>query len=59
VEFSGINSLYSPNSAIRLASGGYYIADTDNHRVIYLDDMGIVVSVLSGFNNPTQVLAWD
>lgn len=59
VEFSGINSLYSPNSAIRLSNGGYYIADTDNHRVIYLDESGTITSVLTGFNNPTQVLAWN
>jgi hypothetical protein len=48
--------LLSPNDAV-FADDSVYIADTDKHRVVHLKN-GQLVSVLSGFNNPTNLRAF-
>jgi hypothetical protein len=52
---AGKNTVYAPNGAVRLPNGSYYIADSDNHRVIHVSSQGIVLSELVGLNNPTKV----
>jgi hypothetical protein len=54
VEFSGVNTLYSQNSA-RIYNGDLLIADTDNHRVIYVSG-GSVVTEVTGFVNPVNAV---
>ncbi len=54
-EFSGINTVYAPNGAVHLPDGTFYIADTDNHRVIHVSADGNVLAELVGLNNPTKV----
>lgn len=53
-EYSGATTLYSPNGAVPFEDV-YFIADTDNHRVVQVSSTGEVISVLSTFNNPTKV----
>ena len=53
--YAGIQTLYAPNGAIALPNGGLYVADTDNHRVVYVDVHGKIVSEITGFNNPNKV----
>ena len=54
VEFSGKNTLYSPNRAVRLSENEYLISDTDNHRVVVVRS-GAVVSEIHPFNTPTGI----
>lgn len=51
---SGINTLYSPNGVVPVDENGFFVADTDNHRVIFIRE-GKVESILTGFNNPVKV----
>jgi len=53
-EFSGLNTLYSPNG-VRYYNGDLLIADTDNHRVVYIKN-GKVVTEIKGMNNPVDAL---
>ena len=55
VEYSGNLTLYAPNGAIQLPDGSYYIADTDNHRVIHVSAESQILAVVGLFNNPTKV----
>ena len=50
----GIETLYSPNGA-REMMGGHLIADTDNHRVLFVKD-GIIQTILYGLNNPVDAV---
>jgi hypothetical protein len=51
---SGMDTLYAPNG-IALLDQGIFVADTDNSRVVYIED-GKVLSVLVGLNNPVKVV---
>lgn len=53
-ECSGINTLYSPNSA-RKYGNDYLIADCDNQRVVVWGG-GAVKGELTGLNNPTNAV---
>lgn len=52
--YQGIKTLYSPNGA-RKAFGGYLIADTDNHRVLFIKN-GEIESIIYGLNNPVDAI---
>lgn len=54
---SGMSTLYSPNG-FALRKDGMLVADTDNARVVYINN-GQVVSALVGLNNPVQVVEVD
>ncbi len=54
VEYSGRNTLYSPNDVRRAANGDLLVADTDNHRVV-LWSGGVVAMELTGFNDPVGI----
>lgn len=54
IERSGRYTLYSPN-AVFIATSGYYIADTDNHRVIKIDANGLITREITNLNNPVSV----
>jgi hypothetical protein len=59
-EFSGTDTVYAPNGAVQLPDGSFYVADTDNHRVIHVSGDGDVLSELVGINNPTKIAyLWD
>lgn len=53
-EAQGDNTLYSPNSA-RMYGSDVLVSDTDNHAV-KLFRGGVVVSKITGFNNPVTSL---
>lgn len=53
-ECSGAFTLYSPNG-IYVTERGMFVADTDNSRVIYVED-GKVRSALVGLNNAVKVM---
>jgi hypothetical protein len=57
-DYSQSQTLYSPNGAVPYESG-VIIADTDNHRVVFVDANGQVLSTLSSFNTPTRVAIVD
>lgn len=54
LEQAGRYTLYSPSS-VAVAKNGYYVADTDNHRVIKLSDNGLIVREIRGLYNPVSV----
>lgn len=54
VEGSGVNTLYSPNSARQYVTD-ILVADTDNQRVI-VSRGGVVVTEVTGFNNPVTAV---
>ena len=51
--FSCATSLFSPNDAVAV-NKHVYIADTDNHRIVYILNCRIVAN-LTGFNNPVNI----
>lgn len=53
-ESSGVDTLYSPNSAMTL-NGLTLIADTDNHRVVVARE-GRVITEVVGFNSPVNAV---
>lgn len=58
VEYSGRETLYAPNGAVAAGTNGILVADTDNHRVVYLRKVhgGFkIFGVLEGFNNPSKI----
>lgn len=54
LEQAGRYTLYSPSS-VAVAKNGYYVADTDNHRVIKLGNNGLIVREIRGLYNPVSV----
>lgn len=53
-EHSGPATLYSPNGVTPVSDDSYFVADTDNHRVV-LVRQGKIASTLRGFNNPVKI----
>lgn len=51
---AGPDTLYSPNGVTPYGDNGCFIADTDNHRVVYLHN-GRMTTRVYGFNNPVKV----
>lgn len=47
--------IFSPNDAVK-TDDGIYIADTDNHRIVYLDKINKKESYLYDFNSPVGIL---
>jgi len=54
---AGFATVYSPNGAVYY-QGRYIIADTDNHRLLVVED-GRVVSAIYGFNNPVKICPYE
>jgi hypothetical protein len=48
--------MYSPNGVTANADGTALVADTDNHRVLWLDRMGKRLATFEPFNNPVSAL---
>lgn len=46
--------LYSPGSTRRASNGTYLVSDTDNHRLLVLDQNGNIVTKIININNPTR-----
>lgn len=53
-EYMGENTLYSPNGAVYFEDE-LIIADTDNHRIIAIQE-GKVVSEILNINNPVRII---
>lgn len=51
----GSETLYSPNGA-SLYEGGLLISDSDNHRVIGVNEAGVIELEISGLNHPTKAV---
>ena len=51
-------TLYSPNGFTVDGDGTFWIADTDNHRVIHLNSSGKILRTIVGLNNPQSVVRY-
>ena len=50
---SGSYTLYSPNG-FRFIDEGLIVADSDNHRIIYIDKKKNIKTIITGLNNPVK-----
>jgi len=53
-ETAGLQTLYSPNGVTYFDKDSFWVADTDNHRVVFIQG-GRIISAVYGFNNPVKI----
>lgn len=49
-------SIYSPNGVSANPDGSYLVSDTDDHRVLWLDGDGKILSAIGPLNSPVRAL---